>query len=159
LFLSYYVVSFTSRGTLVHVYFSSLPIDLRVVVLEPGIAEDYALLSETGDSEECPFRVGLVTENYIYYFRDLTCFVRGAVYIVHRYGARDAPGANTFYMDKVFVYKAAYSSRVQKRLDRVHLTGVNSTDLDRKDDGHSAGIKGVGRELFGESLLLFQPSR
>jgi len=37
-----------------------LPIDLWVVVLEPGIAKDHALLSEAGDGEECPFGVGFV---------------------------------------------------------------------------------------------------
>jgi len=36
-------------------YLSSLPINLWVVVLEPGVAEDHALLSETGDSKEHPF--------------------------------------------------------------------------------------------------------
>jgi len=88
------VAFFTSRGASVHLYLSSLPIDLWVVVLEPGIAKDHALLSKAGDSKECPFRVGLVTEDYIYYFRDLPCFVGGAIYVVHWYGARDTPGAN-----------------------------------------------------------------
>jgi len=36
-------------------YLSSLPINLWVVVLEPGVAKDHALLSETGDGEEHPF--------------------------------------------------------------------------------------------------------
>jgi len=88
---------------LVHLDFSGLPIDLRVVVLEPGIAEDHALLSETGDGEECPFRVGLVVEDYIYYFRDLTCLVGEAIHIVHQYGTRDALDAYTFHIDKVFI--------------------------------------------------------
>jgi len=44
------------------------------VVLEPGIAKDHALLSEAGNSEECPFRVGFVIEDYIYHFGDLICF-------------------------------------------------------------------------------------
>jgi len=45
---------------LVHLYFSSLPIDLQVVVLEPGITKDHVLLSEAGDSKERPFGVGFV---------------------------------------------------------------------------------------------------
>jgi len=67
LFLSYYTVSFASRRTSVHLYFSSLPIDLRVVVLEPGITEDHVLPSEAGDSEEHPFGVGFVIENHVYH--------------------------------------------------------------------------------------------
>jgi len=62
------MASFISRGTLVHLHFSGLPIDLQVVVFEPGITEDHALSSEAGDSEERPFRVGFVTENHVYHF-------------------------------------------------------------------------------------------
>jgi len=66
LFFSDYVVSFALRGALVHLDFSSLPINLWVVVLEPGIAKDHALLSEARDSEEHPFRVDFVMEDYCY---------------------------------------------------------------------------------------------
>jgi len=55
------MASFTSRRASIHLYFSGLPIDLWVVVLEPGITEDYVLPSEAGDSEERPFGVGFVT--------------------------------------------------------------------------------------------------
>jgi len=53
------MVSFASRGASVHLYLSGLPIDLQVVVLEPGITEDHALLSEAGDGKECPVIKGL----------------------------------------------------------------------------------------------------
>jgi len=125
------------------------------VVLEPGITEDHVLPSETGNSEEHPFRVGFVMEDYIYYFRDLTCLVGGAVHIVHWYGARDTPGVNTFHLDKVSIYKVAHSSRVQKRLDRMHLAGVCDTDFYWKDDRHPASIKGIDRESFGQPLFPF----
>ena len=67
LFLLYHAASFTARRASVHLYFSSLPIDLRVVVLEPGITEDHVLPSEAGDSEEHPFGVGFVIENHVYH--------------------------------------------------------------------------------------------
>jgi len=124
LFLSYHIASFLSRRTSVHLYFSGLPIDLWVVVLEPGITEDHVLPSEAGDSEEHPFGVGFVMENHVYHFRDLTCLIGRAVYIVHRYGARDALGVNAFCLDKVSIYEVACSSRVQKRLDGMHLASV-----------------------------------
>ena len=60
LFFSDHAVFFALRGALVHMYLSSLPIDLWVVVLKPGVAEDHALLSETGDSKERSFRVSFV---------------------------------------------------------------------------------------------------
>jgi len=134
LFLSYYTAFFASRRASVHLHFSSLPIDLQVVVLEPDITEDYVLLSEAGDSKERPFRVGFVTENYIYYFGDLTCFVGRAIHVVHRYRARDALGVNIFRIDKVLIYEVACSSRVQKRLDGMHLAGVYGADFYWEDD-------------------------
>jgi len=86
------------------------------VVLESGITQNHILPSEAGDSEEHPFGVGFVMEDYIYHFRDLTCLVRETVHVVYRYGARDALGVNTFRMDKVSIYEIAHSSKVQKRL-------------------------------------------
>jgi len=123
------MASFASRGTSVHLHFSGLPIDLWVVVLEPGVTEDHVLPSEAGDSEERPFGVGFVIKNHLYHFRDLTCLIGGAIHIVHRYGAKDAPGVNAFHLDEVLIYEVACSSRVQKRLDRIHLTGVYGADF------------------------------
>ena len=134
---------------MVHLHFSGLSIDLRVVVLEPGITKDHVLPSEAGDSEERPFGVGFVTENYVYYFRDLICLVGGAVHVVHWYRTRDAPGVNAFRSDEVSIYEVARSSGVQKRLDGMHLTSVCGVDFYREDDRHSAGIEGVDRESFG----------
>jgi len=130
-------------------YFSSLPIDLQVVVLEPGITEDHVLLSKAGDSEEHPFGVGFVAEDYVYNFRNLVCLVGGAVHVVHWYGARDAPSVNTFCMDKVSIYEVARSSGVQKHLDGVHLAGVSGADFYWEDDRRSVGVKGIDRESLG----------
>jgi len=149
LFLSYHTASFASRRASVHLHFSGLPIDLQVVVLEPGITEDHVLPSEAGDSKERPFGVGFVTEDYVYYFRDLICLIGGTVHVVHRYGARDALGVNTFHSDKVLIYEVAYSSRVQKCLDEMHLAGVCGADFYWKDDQHPVSVEGVDRESFG----------
>jgi len=145
----YHTASFTSRRASVHLYFSGLLIDLWVVVLEPGITEDHVLLSEAGDSKERPFGVGFVVEDYVYNFGDLACLVGGAIHVVHRYGARDAPGVNTFCTDEVSIYEVAHSSGVQKCLNRVHLAGVCGADFYWKDDRHSMGVKGIDRESFG----------
>jgi len=103
--------------------------------------------------------MSLITEDYIGYFGDLSCFVRGAVHIEHRYRTRDAPGTDTFCMDKIFVYEVAGGSRVQKRFEGMHLAGVGGTDLNRQDDRRSTGVEGVGRESSGESLFPFGPLR
>jgi len=111
------MASFALRKTSIHLHFSSLPIDLWVVVLEPGVTEDHVLPSKARDSEERPFRVGFVMENYVYHFRDLICLVGRAVHVVYWYGARDTPGVNAFHSNKVSIYEVARSSGVQKCLD------------------------------------------
>jgi len=120
------------------------------MVLEPGVAKDHALLPKVRDSKEHPFGVGLITEDYIHYFGDLSCFVRGAVHVEHWYETRDAPGTNTFCTDKILVYEVADGSEVQKRFDGMHLAGVSSTDLYRQDDRRSAGVEDVGGESSGK---------
>ena len=119
------------------------------MVLEPGITEDHVLPSKAGDSKERPFEVGFVTENYIYHFRNLTCLIGGAVYVVHWYGVRDAPGVNAFRSDEVSIYEVARSPGVQKRLDGMHLAGVYGADFYWQDNRHPTSIEGVDGELFG----------
>jgi len=119
------------------------------MVLEPSVAEDHALLPKIRDGKEHPFGVGLITEDHIYHFRDLSCFVRRAVYIEYQYGTRDVPDANTLCTDKVFIYEVACSSGVQKCLDGMYFASISGTDLYRKDNRRSAGIEGIGGELSG----------
>jgi len=144
LFLSYYVASFTSGGTSVHLHFSGLPIDLQIMVLEPGVTKDHALLPEIGDGEEHPFRVGFITEDHVYHFGDLSGFVRGTVYVEHRYRARDVLGANTLCMDEIFIYEIVCGSRVQKRFNGMYFAGVSGTDLHRENDRRSTGVESIG---------------
>jgi len=124
-----------------------LPVDLRIIVLEPGVTEDHALLPEVGDGEEHPFGVGFITEDYVYHFRDLSSFIRGTIYVEHRYGVRDVPGANTLCMDKIFIYEIACGSGVQKRFDGMYFASVTGTDFYREDNRRSTGVEGVSREL------------
>jgi len=149
LFLSYHAASFTARRASVHLYFSGLPIDLRVVVLEPGITKDHVLLPKAGDSKERSFGMGFVAEDYVYNFGDPACFVGRAVHVVHRYGARDAPSVNTFRLYEVSIYEVARSSGVQKRFNGVHLAGVCGADFYWEDDRRSVGVKGIDGESFG----------
>jgi len=145
-FLSYHATSFTLRGAPIHLHFSGLPIDLQIMVLEPGVAEDHALLPKVRDGEKYPFGVGLIAEDHVYHFRDLSGFVRGTVHVEYWYGARDVLGADTLRTDKIFIYEIACGSGVQKRFDRMYFASVSGTDLYREDDRCSAGIEGVGRE-------------
>ena len=143
------MASFTSEGTSVYLYFSGLPVDLRIMVLEPGVTKDHALLPEVGDDEEHPFGVGFIMEDHVYHFRDLSGFIRETVHVEHQYGVRDVPGANTLCTDKIFIYEIICGSRVQKRFDRMYFASVSSTDLYREDDRRSTSVESVGGESSG----------
>jgi len=119
------------------------------MVLEPGVAEDHALLPKVRDGKECPFGVGLIMEDYIHYFGDLSCFIRGAIHVEHQYGTRNALGTKTFRTDKILVYEVASGSRVQKRFDGMHLAGIGGTNLYRQDDKRSMGVEGIGESRLG----------
>jgi len=82
------------------------------MVLEPGVTEDHTLLPEVRDGEEHPFGVGFITEDHVYYLRDLSSFIRGTVHVEHWYGARDVLSANTPCTNKIFIYEIACGSRV-----------------------------------------------
>jgi len=129
------------------------------MVLEPGVTEDHALLSEVRDGEEHPFGIGFIMEDHVYHLRDLSGFIRGTVHIEHWYGTRDVPGANTLRTDKIFIYEIACGSGVQKCFDRVYFASIRGTDLYREDDRRSAGVEGIDGELSGESLFPFGPLR
>jgi len=136
-----------------------LPINLRIIVLEPGVTEDHALLPEVRDGEEHPFGVGFITEDHVYHLRDLSGYIRGTVYVEHWYGARDVPSANTLRTDKISIYEIACGSGVQKHFDGVYFASIRGTNLYRKDDRRSTGVEGIGGELSGESLFPFGPPR
>ena len=62
-----------------HFNFSLFPVNLGVMIFEPVVAEDQALLPESGDSQEHPLGVSLVPENYIHNLGNLSCLIRGTV--------------------------------------------------------------------------------
>jgi len=119
------------------------------MVLKPGVTEDHALLPKVADGEEHPFGVGFITEDHVYYFGDLSGFIRGTVHVEHWYGARDVLGANTLCADEISVYEIACGSGVQKCFDRMYFAGVSGTDLYREGDRRSAGVEGVSGESSG----------
>jgi len=119
------------------------------MVFEPGVTKDDALLPEIGDGEEHSFGVGFIIEDHVYYFGDLSSFIRETVHVEHQYGTRDVLGANTLRTDKIFIYEIACGSRVQKRFDRMYFASVSGTDLYRENDRRSVGIEGIGRESSG----------
>ena len=58
-----------------------VPVDLWVVLLEPGVPEDELLLAESGHGELDSFAVALVMQDNVGNIPDGTSFIGRAVYI------------------------------------------------------------------------------
>ena len=65
-----------------HGHFPSLPVDLWVVLLEPGEAKDDVLLSQASDCEGGAFGVVIESEDCIYNLCSGAHFIWSAIYIV-----------------------------------------------------------------------------
>ena len=68
--------------TAAHSHLLGLPVDLWVVLLEPGEAQDDILLSQAGDCEGGVFRVVIESEDCIHNLRNRARFIWSAIYIV-----------------------------------------------------------------------------
>ena len=70
-----------------HLDFAGSPVYLWIMISQPGDAQDQVLPSEAGYCEQGTFRMFFVANDELYYFRDASGFIRGAVYIEHCYWA------------------------------------------------------------------------
>ena len=79
----------------------ALPVDLWVVLLEPGEAQDDILLSKAGDCKGGAFRVVIELEDCIHYLHNRTPFIWSATYIV------DWNGMDEFLSGEVVAFHIA----------------------------------------------------
>jgi hypothetical protein len=69
-----------------HANFLGLPVDLRIVFLEPGVTEDDMLLPESGYSELDALGVPFVVDHHIDYASDAARLVQTAVHVENQDG-------------------------------------------------------------------------
>lgn len=91
-----------------------LPIDLGIVLLEPGVPEDRVLPPEIGDCQENPLCVTSVPEDHIHNFSDQSSLVRGAINIEYGDRSGEALGCNPVSGNKVPVDERPGGSAVNK---------------------------------------------
>ena len=118
-------------GASVHFDLPGLPVDLRVVLPEPGEPENELLLTKTGDSEDDALGVGIVPENHIDDLPDASGFVRGAVNIVDRDGPGERPDGDLVLPDVLGVDELGGRSAVDEPVYRQLYGVVNGFYLQR----------------------------
>src|SRR5882762_2458017 len=105
------------------------PVNLRVVLLKPGVSQDQILLSEACYCELDPFRMILVAEDDIHYFPDGSCLVQSPVNIVHWDRSAKGPCGDPIPIHKASIYEKASGSTVEESHEGYELLSVRGDYL------------------------------
>ena len=87
------------------------------------------LFPKSRDSQEYPFGVSLVAENYIHNLRNLSCLVRETIDIEDQDVTWEGLSVHPSRTDKISVDEASGGSAVQEGFDRVEFACVCSSDF------------------------------
>ena len=112
-----------------HHYFPSLPVNFRVMLLEPGKPKDDVLFPEVSDCEGCAFRMSIILENCVYNFRDRTCLITSSVNIEDWDGTLQLPSVNSVAFHIVPVHKLAGGPAVDECRSGFDFHSVCGLDL------------------------------
>src|SRR5882762_4152989 len=134
-----------------HFNLTCTPIDLRVVLTEPGVSQYHVLVAKTGYSEMGTFGMVSVPENHVYHLSDGSCFIGRTINIVHWDGACKRSGSELVLLNIVPVDEKSVSSAVQKCLHGLGLLGVGCHNLD-------LDAQGVCRGGGSNHILPWKPS-
>jgi hypothetical protein len=96
--------------------FLGLPVDLRIVFLEPGVTEDDMLLPEPGYGELDMLRVPFVVDHHIDYTSNASCLVRAAIHIENRDRLQKSPDQKVAGDDILRVNEVSSHSAVDQSL-------------------------------------------
>ena len=93
LLLDLHLAGAAAAWTSGHFNLAHTPVDLRVMLMEPGVSWYHILVDKTGCGKVSLLRVVLVAENDIYHLTDGPCFIGGAINIVHWDGTSEGLGS------------------------------------------------------------------
>src|SRR5882762_2693605 len=135
LLLDLHPTSAAAAWTSRHFNLAHTPINLRVVLLKPGVSQYHVLVAKTGYRKVSPFWVVSVPENRIYHLTDGSRFVVHTINIVHWDGACKGSGSELVLLNIVLVDEKSISSAVKKGFHGLGLLGVSGHNLNLDDQG------------------------
>src|SRR5882672_1110306 len=151
LLLDLYPTSAATAWTPRHFNITRTPIDLWVMLMEPGVSQYHVLVAKTGYSKMGTFGVVLVSENRVYHLTDGPRFIGRTINIVHWDGACKGSGSELILPNVVPVNEKSVSSAVEKCLHGLGLLGVGCHNLD-------LDAQGVCRGGGSDHILPWKPS-
>ena len=121
--------------TVAHGHLPSLPVDLQVVLLEPGEAQDDILLSQAGDCEGGAFRVVIESEDCIHNPCNGVRFVWSAIYVVDWNGTDEFSSGEAVAFHIAPVHELTHGTTVYKGWTGFDFSGVCGLDSHFDDQG------------------------
>src|SRR6267154_4640964 len=122
-----------------HLNLTRSPIDLRVVLMKPGVSQYHVLVAKAGYSKVGTFSMVSVPENHVYHLADGSRFIGRTINIVHWDGACKGSGSDLVLLNVVPVNEKSVSSAVKKCLHGLGLLGVGCHNLDLDVQGVCRG--------------------
>ena len=118
-----------------HFHLPGAPIDVQVMLLQPGEAHDHLLTAQACHSEEGMFRVVLVSQDQLHYLCYRASFVQGAIHITDRDWARKGSGREVVRFDVRAVNEHPGGPRVQERLHCSGFSSVSGLEFNVQSEG------------------------
>ena len=103
---------FASSRALCEFHLSGLPINLGIVLAKPGVPQDEVPVAEIGDREQDLLTVPLVLEDQVYYFGNLSSFIRTSIDIEDRHRAGQLLRRKLIASDEVLVNEGSGGATV-----------------------------------------------
>ena len=121
--------------TVAHGHLLGLPVDLQVVLLELGEAQDDILLSQAGDCKRGVFRVVIKLENCIHNLRNGAHFVWSANYVVDCNGMDEFLSGEAVAFHIAPVHELTHGITVYKGWTGFDFSGICGLDSHFDDQG------------------------
>src|ERR1700727_267472 len=97
-------------------YFLGLPIDLWVMLLEPGVSQYHTLFPKLSHCKLSAFCMILILEDHIGNLSDCPCLVWGTIYIKYWNWSSESPSWDLVILNPLGVHKQTGGTTVKERV-------------------------------------------
>ena len=118
-----------AAGAAGHLHLPSDPINVQVMLLQPGVAHDHFLTAQACHGEEGMFQVVLVSQDQLHYLRHGASFIQGAIHITDGDWARKGLGREAVRFDIRTVNEHPGGPGIQEHLHCSGLSGVSGLEF------------------------------
>jgi len=134
-------------GTARHVDLFGLPVNLRVVLTEPGEAQDHALLAQLHDHKLSPLCMPIVLEDDICNLADCTALVGCSINVVDQDWSCEHMRGDIICTCPFSIHKQSCCTTINKQLSAAFDTSVRGLNF-------NIDVKGVGAGSGGNDVLM-----